>query len=407
MSKHRRENTSPVTMSELLSESPESYDFEAAHGEPLSHTIDLATWRQGENLAEAYERMEREIADALKEEEKYHKTARRTLLDKIGTARGAPRCAGVYKARGEYLEKIHNGLLFNGGVECCDGTFVVHDTLPITVTQIGVCLVRYNGESGSWVQRLYRRDLRSKSNNPIDELVTLLERREKRGALGQEGDKLSQLASRGIMTYAERSILRHKSSAAWRMGHGSPAPFEILTGLWASKVEQIEMSLKLIHWYTQHKRFVFIPSAPRKLHWITLGYALKPMEFAIVQTLEPELERLVDTGHYRNNSKVRQAMMDFAKEIGPKIVVGAYRISAFAPPYLFYAHVDYAEKAAHIAMADSMLQEHRSFPLLIDLADRLCAANFGASDFLSSVQAAYAKAGKPFMYLGERETRNR
>lgn len=385
-----------------------SQEFEAAYGEPLSQTLDLTTWMQGENLMDAYARMEREIAEALEEEGKYHKLARQTLLDKLGKAPSAPRNAGVYQVRRVNLEKIHNGLLFNGGVEACDGTFVMHDTLPISITQIGVCLVRYNGEQGSWVQRLYRRDLRSKIANPIDELVTLLERREKRGAQGLDGgDKLSALAGRGIMAYAERNILRRKSDALWRMMHGSPAPYEILTGLWASRADQIEKSLDLIRWYAlEHKRFVGVPSAPRKLHWITLGYALRPMEFAIVQTLEPEIERMIETGGYREASGVLPAMREFAREVAPKIVIGAYRVSAYAPPYLFYAHIDYAEKAAHIAMADSMLQEHRSFPMLIHLADRLCGTNFGADSFISSVEVAYAKAGRPFMYLGERETRN-
>jgi hypothetical protein len=63
--------------------------------------------------------------------------------------------------------------------------------------------------------------------------------------------------------------------------------------------------------------------------------------------------------------------------------------------------------AAHIALADSLLQEHRGFPLLIDLADTVCSTTFGADTFTSSVRMAYANAGQPFRYLGERETRSR
>jgi len=44
-------------------------------------------------------------------------------------------------------------------VEACDGTCSVHDTLPLTITQIGVCLVSYLGEQGAWGHRLFRRDL--------------------------------------------------------------------------------------------------------------------------------------------------------------------------------------------------------------------------------------------------------
>ena len=49
-----------------------------------------------------------------------------------------------------------------------------------------------------------------------------------------------------------------------------------------------------------------------------------------------------------------------------------YRATRLAPAQLFYAHADHAHLAAHIALADSVLQEQRGFPLLIDLADHVC-----------------------------------
>jgi hypothetical protein len=88
-------------------------------------------------------------------------------------------------------------------------------------------------------------------------------------------------------------------------------------------------------------------------------------------------------------------------------VVGLFRVWEAAPPYLFYAHIDRAEMAVHIAMADSMLQEHRGFPMLIDLADTVCKTTFGVDSFIPSVQTAYAEADQPFRFLGERETRYR
>jgi hypothetical protein len=120
---------------------------------------------------------------------------------------------------------------------------VVHDTIPLTITQIGVCLVSYNGQQGTWAHRLFRRDLREKMNDPVGEALALLSRREKREGQGLEGNKLSELARRGIMAYAERAILLQKSQARWRMGHGNPAPYELLSGLWASNPERIQVSL--------------------------------------------------------------------------------------------------------------------------------------------------------------------
>lgn len=391
----------------VLNNAADSSEFEAAYGERFSETLDLNTWTLGEDLAAAFGRIEQEVTEALKKENEYREKIRQVVFPRLKAVPDAPRNAGVFQARPSDLQRVHTGLLFNGGVEACDGTSVVHDTIPLTITQIGVCLVSYSGEQGSWVHRLFRRDLRSKMVDPVDEALSVLERREKREAQGQEGDSLSQLARRGIMAYAERAILREKSKAPWRMGHGNPAPYELLTGLWSSQRERMAVSLDLIRWYVEHKRFVFVPSAPRQRHLIMMGNALRPLEFAIVQTLKPEIEKLIDTGHYRHESGVLKQMRDFCNEVAPQIVMGIYRVWEAAPPYLFYAHVDNAEIAAHIAMGDSLLQEHRGFPMLIDLADTVCSTTFGVDSFLSSVQMAYADAGQPFRYLGERETRSR
>ena len=380
-------------------------EFEEAYGEPLSQTLDLDTWILGEDLVEMYGRLEREIADAVAMEDSYRRIIRKEVFNKIRSSPGAPHNAGIYQARRDDLERIHKGLLFNGGVEACDGTSVVHDTLPLTITQIGVCLVSYNGNQGAWAHRLFRRDLRSKLADPVEEVLTVLERREKREGQGLDGEKLSELARRGIMTFAERAILKDKSQALWRMGHGNLVAYELITGLWASKKERFQLSLDLIDWFVNYKKFVFIPSAPRKRHWLMMGNALKPMEYAVVQTLQPDIENMLESGGYRDESGVRPLMRAFAKEVAPKIVVGLYRVWDAAPPYLFYAHVDNVDMAAHIAMADSLLQEHRGFPMLIDLADTVCSTTFGLDTFLPSVQTVYAELGQPFKYLGERETR--
>lgn len=379
-------------------------EFEAAYDEKFSQTLDLATWTLGEDIAAFLERTEREVEDAVKRESAAAKYIRDIVFPQLPSAPGAPKNAGIYQARRSDLEHAFRGLLINGAIEACDGTRAVHDTLPLTITQIGVCLVSYNGQQGSYAHRLYRRDLRAKSTDPISEVLDLLHRREKREGVGyQESNKLSELASRGIMSWAERAILREKSNAQWRMGHGHPVPYDLLTNLWSSTIEGISIPLELIQWYVfEHKRFVFVPSAPRARHWLTIGNALRPMEFVIFQTIQPEIRKLVE-GNYRG--KVLEAMEAFCEEVAPRIVVGMYRVWEAAPPYMFYAHVDYAETAAHIVMADSLLQEHRGFPMLIDLAHTVCSTMFDTDSFMSSVQMAYTDVGEPFRYFGERETR--
>ena len=93
-------------------------------------------------------------------------------------------------------------------------------------------------------------------------------------------------------------------------------------------------------------------------------------------------------------------------DLGRSVAVGVYRASDFAPPRLFYSHVDHSHEAALIALADSLLQQHRGFPLLIDLADSLCRNTFGNDVLAGALQAAFARAKAPFRYLEERSTRN-
>ncbi len=98
---------------------------------------------------------------------------------------------------------------------------------------------------------------------------------------------------------------------------------------------------------------------------------------------------------------------NFCKKVGSQFVLGIYRTASAAPPYLFFSHIDHACEAALIAMADSVLQGHRGFPMLIDLADMICSTTFGNDIFNHAVQMAYTHAGEPFRFLNERQTRAR
>ena len=109
--------------------------------------------------------------------------------------------------------------------------------------------------------------------------------------------------------------------------------------------------------------------------------------------------------------KLRAAIDDdsdnprFIETVASQVVVGLFRASPLAPAQLFYAHVHHADLAAHIAIADSMLQEHRGFPLLIDLAHHVCAGVFGGT-LRALTGTAYAAAGAPWRYDSERTTRD-
>lgn len=384
-------------------------EYEASYGESLTKTLDLNTWHPGADLMEMYERLRREVSEAVKEEKRIQKQIREKIFPRLSTRPDAPPGAGVYKVSITQVEDIHKKLLFNGGVEACDGTVVSHDTLPITITQIGVCLVSYRGDQGSWTHRIFRRDLRASSKNPVDETIDILERRRQRGAIDQQNqkDSLSSLARRGIMAYAERAVLLDKSTAVWRMGHGNPTPYELVTG--SGMPELLRASIELMRRFVlDHKRFIFIPSTTSARELLTIGNALRPLEYAIVDTNKDALDKIA-SGHYRGQEwhGLGKAVREFVDDCGSKIVVGLYRASELAPCQIFYSHVDYAHEAALIAIADSVLQEHRGFPMLIDLADGLCSSTFSADIFSASTQLAYVEANEPFRYMAERKTRNR
>jgi hypothetical protein len=355
----------------------EGDEFEVSFGELLADTLDLATWERGENLSNRYSRLELEIEQAVIQESRIRERVRREVFPRLKSRPGAPANAGVFATSVPDIEKVHRGILFNGQVEACDGTSVPFDTLPVTIVQIGVCLVSYRGDQGSWVHRLYRRDLRVAGLDPVEETIRILDERRKRAGYDQSSkkDTLTDLARRGIMTYAERAVLMNMAEARWRMGHGNPAPYELLTGSGMS--ELLAKSLSLLSNLVDYEYFVFVPSSPGDRTLLTIGDALRPMEYAIVDTLEADIDRIAG-GHYRGDwAGLVDDVRRFGKNRGSKIVKGLYRASAICPAQLFYAHLNHAHEAAMIAIADSVLQDHRGFPMLIDLADNLCRATFG------------------------------
>jgi hypothetical protein len=160
-----------------------------------------------------------------------------------------------------------------------------------------------------------------------------------------------------------------------------------------------------------------VASEPSERVLLTIGQALHPNEYAIVTTLDTRMERMVEGGHYRMDTTVdrhwdgdlltpTEWIRRFQERVASKVVLGVYRAARAAPAQVFYAHADHAHEAAHIALADSVLQEHRGFPLLIDLAHHVCKSVFGGSMLGSLVSTAYANAGQPWRYLSERTTRD-
>jgi len=378
-------------------------EYESAFNEKLEHTLDVDTRATGIDWEGAVARLKSEIRSAVEREEALTGIVRKELLPKIGKSDSAPSDAGVYQVTGEEIEKIHQGLLFPGRVEAVDATSASHDTLPLGITQIGIAVVSYGGVSATFSQRVFRKEIAAKGADPIKAALEIIDRRDSRAGVGQK-EGMSELARRGVMTFGERKILLDKATADWRMGHGAPVPYELLTG--SGSMRLLEASLDVLKRMIEFERFVFIPSAPGERGLLTLGNALAAGEYAVLGTIQRRIERVVEQGHYAVKKHDYKGMaMDFVRKYGPEVLYGLYCASESSPPYMFYAHRKHVHIAARIAIADSVLRPARGFPMLIDVADVTCRSAFGSAGFVGLVHDAYMQSGVPMKYFGERETR--
>jgi hypothetical protein len=361
-------------------------DFRRAFGEDFAETININTWQVGENLAELYPKIEEELMSAKRNEAKAQRAIRDTAFPGIKKLNNVPDAGLHDNVDLDLIEKIHRGFLFNGAVTACSGVSAIYESLPISISQIGICLVNYQGQHGSYSHRLFKRDLKFTTDDTFREAMELIEKRR-----ADDRMKLSTLALRGIRTFAERAILLERSSSNWLLGRGSPAPFEIMTGFWASYPEMMNKSIDLMQrMILGHERFVYVQGSSKNPDIWALGNALLPFEYLVIDTLQDRLGAIVERGGMRG--EIRRAYEDFAREAGSRIAVGVFRVSQLAPPQIFYCHVDHIETGALIALADSALQLHAGTPMLLDLAENLCRNAFGKSDFIASIDQAYAKA---------------
>ena len=405
--------TGPVRRTAVTS----SERFREEFRESLPQVLNINEWLVHRDPAAEYLRIETQVREAVEQETADQRVLREEIFSRIAEDEGAPPCAGRHTVEPRDLLDAQRGILFNGGVEACDGTSEKHDSLAVTIYQIGISLVSYGGSEGCWHQQLFRRDLRVLADDPVQAVIALLERRRRReGLSASSSDELSELARRGVMSYMERFVLVHKATAPWRMGHGSPAPLELIgTGF----VDLEIRSIRLVRALVDHGQFVFVASEQGNRLLNTIGQALHPLEYVVVGTLGDYLHSALE--QWRPTSAAtedmrwdegegepltaRQWLQRFRDEVAPQIVYGLYRATPLAPPQLFYAHVDYVHTAARIALADSVLMEQRGFPMLIDMADRYCHSIYGGGSLREMAEAAYARAGAPYRFQSERPTR--
>ncbi len=382
-------------------------EYAALTGEELRSTLDISTWETGVKALQAYERLEREIERAAVLSTDLRKAIRDQVFQLLAPGPGAPTQAGVYQATLDEVKEAQRNVLFNGLVDACDGNSHVFHTLPIQIIQIAVAVISYMGEESTWANRIFRRDIPLKAGQSIlDQTIEILSRRSGGKEDGGGSRKVSDMMRRGLMTYMERVVLAEKAKAPWRMGHGNPLAYEILTGSGITELVRYGVDV-LNDLVLTHKKFIFVPSETSKEHFLTIGDALRPLEYAVISDCSDDLEKILKGGYRGEWEKVKDKYLEpFCMEAGPKVVMGVYRASSIAPAKMFYAHRDYVHEAALIALADSIMQEHRGCPMLIDMADGICKTYFGAESLNRPVQFALAQSGEAYRYLDERVTRN-
>ncbi|MBJ6761787.1 hypothetical protein JGU66_13515 [Myxococcaceae bacterium JPH2] len=375
-------------------------DYREAFGEELSSTLDLDRWSTGLDLDRVMERFRQEIATAVHKEGRLRAAVRSEIFPMLGTRSRALPEAGVYKVTPEEISLIHERLLFRGKVDAVAGSHAAHDSLPIGISQLGVGIVGYQGTTGAFSQRLFRKEMSSRATNPLQEAKDFIAMRQNR--YKGPKDTLSRMACRGIRTYAERVALLTKSSAEWRMGLGNPCAHELLSGSGFASLLRCSLSVlqRLIH---EHKKFVFVSGALHDRGFLTMGFALDAGEYCLLETLQSDSEDIVEGWEY--GAKSKRMAWEFVRDSTPNIVKGLYRVSDYSAPRLFYAHREHVHEAAWIAMADSMLRPERGFPMLLDVAEMTCRTAFGDDGFLGLVHDAYAQAGANLQFFSERTPR--
>lgn len=372
-------------------------DYQRSFSENLEATLDLSTWEGGWDWERLIAGLGQHITDSEKKEDRVRTAVRNRILPHL-KQRTHLEEAGVYEASPKILKTVFEALLFPGRVAAVNSIVAAHDSLSLGITQIGVAVVGYGGLSGNFSQRLFRKDMTSKSNDVLNEVVECLRRRHERSGMGQKDD-LSKLARRGIRAYAERAILVDKVEAEWRLGQGNPCSREMLSGSGYARL--LRASLRVLRdLILEHKKFVFVTDTLDERGYLTIGDALKAGEYAILHTLETDSTYLVERWQYDDG--IAEEALSFVRECCSRVLIGLFRTSEHAPPRLFYAHKDHVHMAAHIVLADSLLRPERGFPMLLDVADAACRGVFGPESFLGLVNDAYSRAGAKFHYFGNR-----
>jgi hypothetical protein len=270
--------------------------------------------------------------------------------------------------------------LFRCQVSAVDGTHSTYPMLSGIRCRIGVAATSYKNKRTDGVVFVSEQYLHPSETSVLD----VLKNRK------PENKLISNMLIRAIMFYMERKIGLERQEE-WVMFNGPVIPYELRTGI--GRLRALDPCLSLCEQGLERKTIVGVIGTSSEPEIISLGLALNTREYVRLRSFKDDLEDYLPTAHFNASDQAR--FQRFIDAYGDKLDVGIYKAGHRA--YMFHAHREHFDEAAAIIMRDSMFQELRGYPLLIDYADSLCTYMLASSDFRRMVDFGLAREGSlPF-----------
>lgn len=267
---------------------------------------------------------------------------------------------------------------------CCvcavDGTHSTYPMLSGIRCRIGVAATSYKNKRTDGIVFVSEQHL----HPPDISILDVLKNRK------TENKLVSNMLIRAIMFYMERKIGLDRTEE-WVMFNGPIVPYELRTGI--GKLRALDSCLAICQKALDKETIIGVIGTSTEPEIISLGLALNQGEYVKLRSFKDDLDDYLPAAHF--NTKDEARFRQFIETYGDKLDVGIYKAGQRA--YIFHAHQKHFDEAASIVMRDSLFQQYRGYPLLIDYADSLCTHMLASSDFRKMVDFGLARVGSlPF-----------
>ncbi|MDD5591212.1 MAG: hypothetical protein PHY18_04725 [Dehalococcoidales bacterium] len=282
------------------------------------------------------------------------------------------------------------GKLFGCQVSAVDGTHSTYPMLSGIRCRIGVAATSYKNKRTDGVVFVSEQHLHPTETS----VLGILKNRKPENRL------ISNMLIRAIMFYMERKIGLERQEE-WVMFNGPVIPYELRTGI--GRLRALDPCLLLCEQALERKTIVGVIGTSSEPEIISLGLALNSGEYVRLRSFKEDLEDYLPAAHFNVADQAR--FQRFIETYGDKLDVGIYK--AGQRSYMFHAHSECFDEAAAVIMRDSMFQQLRGYPLLIDYADSLCTHMLASSDFRRMVDFGLAREGSLSFEQSEGDQRRR